>query len=157
MAKPLTLNLNNPSVALTLGTTVSQNIVITDDDFPSITYGGAGFTENPANDGSVSGEISATLVGDQFKDPLVIATDVAISNIPSGLTPSLSVKPSTAAWVSHPPAEVASWDSVAYGNGLFVAINSDGANRVMTSPDGVAHRYLWQWSVRGGSWREYRH
>ena len=29
------------------------------------------------------------------------------------------------------------WTSVTYGNGLFVAVSSDGSNRVMTSPNGI--------------------
>ena len=41
--------------------------------------------------------------------------------------------------------------SVTYGNGLFVAVSSDGTNRVMTSPDGIT------WTARtaaaGNTWR----
>ena len=33
--------------------------------------------------------------------------------------------------------EAASWNGVAYGNGVFAAVASSGNNRVMTSPDGV--------------------
>ena len=40
-------------------------------------------------------------------------------------------------WTSRTSAEVNSWTSVCYGNGLFVAVSSDGTNRVMTSPDGI--------------------
>ena len=36
-----------------------------------------------------------------------------------------------------PEAEANQWRNVTYGNGLFVAVSSDGTNRVMTSPDGV--------------------
>ena len=31
-----------------------------------------------------------------------------------------------------------SWRSVAFGNGLFVAVSDDGTNRAMTSTDGVS-------------------
>ncbi|MBB3838558.1 hypothetical protein FHS57_002563 [Runella defluvii] len=40
-------------------------------------------------------------------------------------------------WTAHTAAEANSWRSVTYGNGLFVAVAASGANRVMTSPDGV--------------------
>lgn len=36
-------------------------------------------------------------------------------------------------WTAHPVAAANNWLSVAYGNGVFVAISVDGTNRVMTS------------------------
>jgi len=36
-------------------------------------------------------------------------------------------------WTSQTAAEANSWNSVCYGNGLFVAVASTGTNRVMTS------------------------
>lgn len=40
-------------------------------------------------------------------------------------------------WTSQQtPADI-QWNSVTYGNGLFVAVASSGTNRVMTSPDGI--------------------
>lgn len=43
------------------------------------------------------------------------------------------------AWTPRTPASSNSWESVTYGNGLFVAVSSTGVgNRVMTSPDGIA-------------------
>ncbi len=39
-------------------------------------------------------------------------------------------------WTARSAAEQNSWRSIAYGNGLFVAVSADGSNRVMTSPDG---------------------
>lgn len=53
-----------------------------------------------------------------------------------------------------PAAGDLTWEGVTYGNGLFVAVASNGNDRVMTSPDGV------NWTVRdtgGGDaigWRE---
>jgi hypothetical protein len=41
------------------------------------------------------------------------------------------------AWTSRTSAEDNTWSSVTYGNGLFVAVSSDGTHRVMTSYDGV--------------------
>ena len=40
-------------------------------------------------------------------------------------------------WISRVSAEVNSYRSVTYGNGLYVSISFDGTNRVMTSPDGI--------------------
>jgi hypothetical protein len=43
-----------------------------------------------------------------------------------------------AAWTARAAASTNAWRSVAYGNGLFVAVSTDGVgNRVMTSPDGL--------------------
>ncbi len=40
-------------------------------------------------------------------------------------------------WTAQTAAEANSWRSVTYGNGTFVAVSTDGTNRVMTSVDGV--------------------
>ncbi len=41
-------------------------------------------------------------------------------------------------WVSRTlPTSGQGWNSVAYGNGLFVAVTDAGTNRIMTSPDGA--------------------
>jgi hypothetical protein len=46
-------------------------------------------------------------------------------------------------WTIRTSAADNDWTSVAYGNGLFVAVASTGtANRVTTSPDGIA------WTIR---------
>ncbi|MEQ9298499.1 MAG: BspA family leucine-rich repeat surface protein [Cyclobacteriaceae bacterium] len=132
-----TLTINNPSVGLTLGMTTTQNVTITDNDFPSITYGGAGFDEVPANDGTVTGNITATLVGDTFNNALSVGTDITLGSVPAGLLPSVTVETAAPLWVGRTAAENNPWQSVTYGNGLFVAVTHHGANRVMTSPDGI--------------------
>ena len=40
-------------------------------------------------------------------------------------------------WTSRAAAEANLWQSVAYGDGVWVAVSDNGTNRVMTSPDGV--------------------
>jgi len=40
-------------------------------------------------------------------------------------------------WTSRAAAEANQWRSVAYGDGVWVAVSDSGTNRVMTSPDGV--------------------
>ena len=54
-------------------------------------------------------------------------------------------------WTPADAAEANSWKSVTFGAGKFVAVSSDGINRVMTSTDGVtwspqtaAENNLWQ-------------
>lgn len=61
---------------------------------------------------------------------------------------ALSVTPTASAeasvlWTDGASAADNNWTSVAYGNGLFVAVGSTGTNnRVMTSPDGI------NWTIR---------
>jgi hypothetical protein len=46
-------------------------------------------------------------------------------------------------WTSRTSAADNTWWSVTYGNGLFIAVSTDGTNnRVMTSPDGIT------WTIR---------
>ncbi len=45
--------------------------------------------------------------------------------------------PDSITWTARTAAEANSWQSVTYGNGLFVAVSSGGTNRVMTSPDSI--------------------
>jgi hypothetical protein len=64
-----------------------------------ITYSGAGFTETVDNNGGVSGSIIATLLGDTFQDTdaddvLDITSEVVVSNVPSGLTPVVTLSSS---------------------------------------------------------------
>jgi hypothetical protein len=56
--------------------------------------------------------------------------------------PGLGAAPFDSAWVARSTPENSSWNSVAYGNDIFVAVSMDGTNRVMTSPDGFT------WTVR---------
>jgi hypothetical protein len=52
---------------------------------------------------------------------------------------------SGSAWTSRSATEANSWYSVAYGNGLFVAVSGSGTNRVMTSSDGI------NWTARSAA------
>jgi hypothetical protein len=46
--------------------------------------------------------------------------------------------PAGSSWTSQTSAANEDWNSVTYGNGLFVAVAYSGTgNRVMTSPDGI--------------------
>ncbi|MDE2956989.1 MAG: SwmB domain-containing protein, partial [Bacteroidota bacterium] len=57
-------------------------------DASTITWAGT-LTEAAANDGSVTGSITATLVGDTFTPAVIFAPHVSVSNVPAGLTASL--------------------------------------------------------------------
>merc|ERR1712046_484662 len=48
-------------------------------------------------------------------------------------------------WRARSAAEANDWNSVAYGNGFFVAVAASGRNRVMTSPDGIT------WTARSAA------
>ena len=40
-------------------------------------------------------------------------------------------------WLAVEPPELNTWRNIAYGNGLFIAVSSNGTNRLMRSVDGV--------------------
>ena len=55
-------------------------------------------------------------------------------------------------WISRTNPEDNEWRSVAYGNGLFVAVATSGTNnRIMTSPDGI--NWTSRTSAADNSWR----
>jgi hypothetical protein len=55
-------------------------------------------------------------------------------------------------WTSRTPASSNSWNSVTYGNGLFVAVSYTGTgNRVITSPDGIT--WTSRTSAADNSWQ----
>ena len=130
----------------------SSNLGVDFIDNPEIIYSGSGFTENPENDGSVSGSIEINLSGDSFaSNDLSIGTDVSLGNIPNGLTPSITATNAGIDWTAQTAVPNNFWGSVTYGNGLFVAVSSDGTNRVMTSPDGMT--WTAQTAAEQNSWR----
>ncbi|MFC1616271.1 DUF2341 domain-containing protein [Patescibacteria group bacterium] len=74
----------------------SSSLGVDFNDQPSIAYSGAGFTEAPANDGSVSGSIIATLTDDTFQDSdtddiLDETAELVLANVPAGLTPVITL------------------------------------------------------------------
>jgi len=58
---------------------------------------------------------------------------------------SAPVEAYSGVWTARAASEANGWQAVTYGNGLFVAVSSDGTNRVMTSPDGIT------WTARAAS------
>ena len=60
--------------------------------------------------------------------------------------PELGATPFLSAWTSRTSAADNAWQSVTYGNGVFVAVSNTGVgNRVMTSPDGIT------WTIRASA------
>jgi len=67
------------------------------------------------------------------------ATSPGLTGSPLTFTATAVVGASTQVWTSRTSAANNSWNSVAFGNGIFVAVAQTGTagNRVMTSPDGI--------------------
>ena len=78
---------------------------------------------------------------------LLLAASASLSAIPA----MADAPAAGAVWTARSAAEANAWYSVTYGSGAFVAVASDGTNRVMTSPDGMT------WTARSAaeanSWR----
>lgn len=107
-------------------------------DAPLVTYSGSGFTETASNMGEVSGEIIIDIEGDVFNStPLTAGIDYEITNLPSGLVPEIEVALAGADWESGIVASPIQWESIVYGNGLFVAVASGPSTLAMTSLDGL--------------------
>ncbi len=74
---------------------------------------------------------------------LLIACASLIGVLGVLVMPATSLGQAGITWTSQNAAAANRWQSVTYGNGLFVAVASTGAgNRVMTSPDGIT------WTIR---------
>ena len=84
---------------------------------PSVTIGGL------TNGTTYSVKLRAVnMVGDGAVSDAVSVTPAAVDAV---------------TWTARTASEANTWWSVAYGNGVFVAVAEDGASQVMTSPDGV--------------------
>jgi len=63
-----------------------------------------------------------------------------------------TLRPKSILWTSRTPASTNQWQSVSYGNGLYVAVAASGTgNRVMTSPDGIT--WTARTSAADNSWQ----
>ncbi|MEQ9424889.1 MAG: LamG-like jellyroll fold domain-containing protein [Cyclobacteriaceae bacterium] len=119
------------------------------DQQSGISYSGAGFSEAEANDGSVNGSIIMTLTGETFQDDdaddiLDLTTEIGINNIPSGLTPEITIdsnNPIGSQWIGfEAPLQHSSFQSAVYGNGIYVAVMPFSTDKVAYSFDGVNWR-----------------
>lgn len=70
-----------------------------------------------------------------LKLPLIAVFRLVLSLALCAISPLTQAQ---SVWASQTAASDNAWRSVAYGNGLFVAVAESGTgNRVMTSPDGI--------------------
>ena len=73
----------------------------------------------------------------QVKIRAVNASGSGTASATANLVPTTSTEPGIT-WTARTSAADISWRSVAYGNGMFVAVAVSGTgNRVMSSPDGI--------------------
>lgn len=75
------------------------------------------------------------------KSRLLVAVTAVVAFLAIQITPaSATASADGVNWTQQTPANSNSWNSVTYGDGLFVAVsntNGGGSNGVMTSPDGI--------------------
>ena len=85
----LTITFNDAAFALEGAATIAASTYSTGEidfeDASTLTYAGR-FTETSANNGTVTGSITATLSGDTFHADVVASTYVTASNVPDSLT-----------------------------------------------------------------------
>jgi hypothetical protein len=88
-------------------------------------------------------EYASSAYGADFTDTTIIHRAYAAQMISDSLA-TIPAAPEQAGytWTARAAAEANQWQSVAYGNGLFVAVSQFGTNRVMASEDGI------NWTVR---------
>ena len=94
-----------------------------------------GGTTLPANVVSSSAQMSnGGTVGVAFTS----SNNVTFGSVTASLfgTASYALSEIGVVWTGSIAAEANTWRGLTYGNGLFVAVATDGVNRVMTSPDG---------------------
>jgi hypothetical protein len=63
----------------------------------TLTYGSSTFTEAVSNNGAIGNSISMTLSGDNFAASLSVGSNVTVSNLPAGLTASITRDSATTA------------------------------------------------------------
>lgn len=104
-AETATLTISTPSAGISLGSTTSQAIAITDNDAGgTLNYSPTSLSETRALDGAITDKITITLSGDTFTgidgDNFVTASKVAVSNVPAGLTATVTRTSATTAELS---------------------------------------------------------
>ena len=75
--------------AATVAGATKSDLVVNFTDASAVTWAGS-FEEVGGNDGSVGGQVTATLSGDTFATDVVSANHVSASNVPSGLAASFT-------------------------------------------------------------------
>ncbi len=106
-------------------------------DGASIVFAG-GYTELPANDGSVTGLRTATITGDLFTDAggIMNASSYTLSNVPAGLNAVVAVNPGgtearisiSATATTHEATNSISNLGLAFNDGAFATFNAAGVS-----------------------------
>jgi hypothetical protein len=120
----------------TLGTNDANSLVLETNNQSALTIasGGATTLQNATN--SVAALRINNSAGTQ-----VLAVDTTSQDTRLEVVGNIVSKGTS--WTSRTSAADSTWNSITYGNGLFVAVSSTGTgNRVMTSPDGI------NWTIR---------
>ncbi|WP_176329699.1 ExeM/NucH family extracellular endonuclease [Thioflexithrix psekupsensis] len=104
-AETATLTISTPSAGISLSSTTSQAIAITDNDAGgTLSYSPTSLSETRTLDGVIADKITITLSGDTFTgsdgDNFVTASKVAVSNVPAGLTATVTRTSATTAELS---------------------------------------------------------
>ena len=86
------------------------------------------YTNNPTGTGTQT--ITAT-----YSEAVISAPNISIDQPGTTDITNASMVAPASVWTPQTASQANSWNSITYGNGLFVAVSSDGA--VMTSPDGI--------------------
>jgi hypothetical protein len=126
---------NSFGSTMTIGTNDSQSLSLETNNQTQLTIASGGATTFK---NSVDSDNAFRIQNAAGQDVL------NVSSLDSTVTISGSIS-SYSSWTSRSAAANNIWNSVAYGNGLFVAVSSDGTNRVMTSPDGIT------WTARSAA------
>ncbi len=121
----------NASAAIALSKLASGSNIVTSLAAP---------TGSNANGGSIASNVLTLSLADGTNPGLVSTTAQTFSGDKTFVGNIISKGIS---WTSRTSAADNQWGSIAYGNGLFVAMAASGVgNRVMTSPDGI------NWTIR---------
>ncbi len=115
-------------LALASSTGVVSGTPTVDGTFGGVVFRATDMLANYVDGNAVEFEVAAASAG------LFVAVGSTVKTSSDGVT-----------WASHTPPITAGWRGVAYGGGLFVAVNvMRQPDMVMTSPDGAA------WTMRNG-------
>jgi hypothetical protein len=128
-------NGNSFGSTMTIGTNDSQSLSLETNNQTQLTIASGGATTFK---NSVDSDNAFRIQNAAGQDVLNVSS--------SDKTVSITGGAGTAdGWTTRSIPESNFWRSVIHGNGLFVAVSSDGTNRVMTSPDGVT------WTARAAA------
>jgi uncharacterized repeat protein (TIGR03803 family) len=111
---------NSPTnTTFTINTTSSVDVALT-------------YSANPAHVGTNT--ITATYSGAITGTPTISIDQPGSTDISNA---SMVAPENGVTWTGRSASEANAWKSVAYGNGIFVAVSDSGINRVMTSTHGI--------------------